>query len=309
MRGYKVFSGTANQELSRQIAKYLGIPLSEASIKRFSDGEISVQIGESVRGKDVFIIQSTCAPTDTNLMELLILTDAIKRSSASTVTAVIPYFGYARQDRKAAPRVSITAKLVANMIEIAGIDRVVTMDLHAGQIKGFFDIPVDNLYGTITFINYLKNKHLSNPIVASPDIGGVARARSLAKQLNLDLAIIDKRREKANESEVMNVIGDANGKDVILIDDMVDTAGTLIKAAAAFKERGATSVTAFCTHPVLSGPAYERIATGAIDELVVTDTIPLKEQNEHIKVISVAPLFAEVIRRVYHDESVNNLFM
>ena len=309
MRGYKVFSGTANQELSRQIAKYLGIPLSEASIKRFSDGEISIQIGESVRGKDVFIIQPTCAPTDTNLMELLILTDALKRSSASTVTAVIPYFGYARQDRKAAPRVSITAKLVANMIEIAGIDRVVTMDLHAGQIQGFFDIPVDNLYGTITFINYLKNKHLSNPIVASPDVGGVARARSLAKQLNLDLAIIDKRREKANESEVMNVIGDANGKDVILIDDMVDTAGTLIKAAAAFKERGATSVTAFCTHPVLSGPAYERIATGAIDELVVTDTIPLKEQNEHIKVISVAPLFAEVIRRVYHDESVNNLFM
>ncbi|MCI7447243.1 MULTISPECIES: ribose-phosphate pyrophosphokinase [Campylobacter] len=309
MRGYKVFSGTANQELSRQIAKYLGIPLSEASIKRFSDGEISIQIGESVRGKDVFIIQPTCAPTDTNLMELLILTDALKRSSASTVTAVIPYFGYARQDRKAAPRVPITAKLVANMIETAGIDRVVTMDLHAGQIQGFFDIPVDNLYGTITFINYLKNKHLSNPIVASPDVGGVARARSLAKQLNLDLAIIDKRREKANESEVMNVIGDVNGKDVILIDDMVDTAGTLIKAAAAFKERGATSVTAFCTHPVLSGPAYERIAAGAIDELVVTDTIPLKEQNEHIKVISVAPLFAEVIRRVYHDESVNNLFM
>ena len=309
MRGYKVVSGTANQELSRQIAKYLGIPLSEASIKRFSDGEISIQIGESVRGKDVFIIQPTCAPTDTNLMELLILTDALKRSSASTVTAVIPYFGYARQDRKAAPRVPITAKLVANMIETAGIDRVVTMDLHAGQIQGFFDIPVDNLYGTITFINYLKNKHLSNPIVASPDVGGVARARSLAKQLNLDLAIIDKRREKANESEVMNVIGDVNGKDVILIDDMVDTAGTLIKAAAAFKERGATSVTAFCTHPVLSGPAYERIAAGAIDELVVTDTIPLKEQNEHIKVISVAPLFAEVIRRVYHDESVNNLFM
>ena len=309
MRGYKVFSGTANQELSRQIAKYLGIPLSEASIKRFSDGEISIQIGESVRGKDVFIIQPTCAPTDTNLMELLILTDALKRSSASTVTAVIPYFGYARQDRKAAPRVPITAKLVANMIETAGIDRVVTMDLHAGQIQGFFDIPVDNLYGTITFINYLKNKHLSNPIVASPDVGGVACARSLAKQLNLDLAIIDKRREKANESEVMNVIGDVNGKDVILIDDMVDTAGTLIKAAAAFKERGATSVTAFCTHPVLSGPAYEHIATGAIDELVVTDTIPLKEQNEHIKVISVAPLFAEVIRRVYHDESVNNLFM
>lgn len=308
MRGYKVFSGTANPEFSRQVAKYLGIPLSEASIKRFSDGEISVQIGESVRGKDVFIIQPTCAPTDTNLMELLILTDALKRSSASSITAVIPYFGYARQDRKAAPRVPITSKLVANMIETAGIDRVITMDLHAGQIQGFFDIPVDNLYGTIAFTNYVKNKHLANPIVASPDIGGVARARSLAKQLNLDLVIIDKRREKANESEVMNVIGDVGGKDVILIDDMVDTAGTLVKAAAAFKERGATSVTAFCTHPVLSGPAYERIATGAIDELVVTDTIPLKETNEHIKVISVAPLFAEVIRRVYHDESVNGLF-
>lgn len=308
MRGYKVFSGTANPEFSRQVAKYLGIPLSEASIKRFSDGEISVQIGESVRGKDVFIIQPTCAPTDTNLMELLILTDALKRSSASSITAVIPYFGYARQDRKAAPRVPITSKLVANMIGAAGVERVITMDLHAGQIQGFFDIPVDNLYGTIAFTNYVKNKHLANPIVASPDIGGVARARSLAKQLNLDLVIIDKRREKANESEVMNVIGDVNGKDVILIDDMVDTAGTLVKAAAAFKERGATSVTAFCTHPVLSGPAYERIATGAIDELVVTDTIPLKEANEHIKVISVAPLFAEVIRRVYHDESVNGLF-
>lgn len=308
MRGYKVFSGTANPEFSRQIVKYLGIPLAEASIKRFSDGEISVQIGESVRGKDVFIVQPTCAPTDTNLMELLILTDALKRSSASSITAVVPYFGYARQDRKAAPRVPITSKLVANMIEIAGIDRIITMDLHAGQIQGFFDIPVDNLYGTIAFTNYVKNKHLKNPIVASPDIGGVARARSLAKQLDLDLVIIDKRREKANESEVMNVIGDVNGKDVILIDDMVDTAGTLVKAATAFKERGATSVIAFCTHPVLSGPAYERIATGALDELVVTDTIPLKEQNEHIKVISVAPLFAEVIRRVYHDESVNSLF-
>lgn len=308
MRGYKIFSGTANPEFSRQIVKYLGIPLAEASIKRFSDGEISVQVGESVRGKDVFIVQPTCAPTDSNLMELLILSDALKRSSASSVNAVIPYFGYARQDRKAAPRVPITAKLVANMIGTAGIDRVITMDLHAGQIQGFFDIPVDNLYGTIAFVNYVKNKHLANPIVASPDIGGVARARSLAKTLNLDLVIIDKRREKANESEVMNVIGDVNGKDVILIDDMVDTAGTLVKAASAFKDRGATSVIAFCTHPVLSGPAYERIATGALDELVVTDTIPLKEQNEHIKVISVAPLFAEVIRRVYHDESVNGLF-
>lgn len=308
MRGYKIFSGTANLEFSRQVAKFLGIPLSDASIKRFSDGEISVQIGENVRGKDAFIIQSTCAPTDTNLMELLILTDALKRSSASSVTAVVPYFGYARQDRKAAPRVPITAKLVANMMQTAGINRVITMDLHAGQIQGFFDVPVDNLYGTIAFTNYVKNKHLVNPIVASPDIGGVARARSMAKILNLDLVIVDKRREKANESEVMNVIGDVASKDVILIDDMVDTAGTLVKAAKAFKERGASSVMAFCTHPVLSGKARENLASGAIDELVVTDTIPLNEPCEHVKVISVASLFAEVIRRVYHGESVNGLF-
>lgn len=308
MRGYKIFSGTANLEFSRQVAKFLGIPLSDASIKRFSDGEISVQIGENVRGKDAFIIQSTCAPTDTNLMELLILTDALKRSSASSVTAVVPYFGYARQDRKAAPRVPITAKLVANMMQTAGINRVITMDLHAGQIQGFFDVPVDNLYGTIAFTNYVKNKHLVNPIVASPDIGGVARARSMAKILKLDLVIVDKRREKANESEVMNVIGDVASKDVILIDDMVDTAGTLIKAAKAFKERGANSVIAFCTHPVLSGKARENLASGAIDELVVTDTIPLNEPCEHVKVISVASLFAEVIRRVYHGESVNGLF-
>lgn len=308
MRGYKIFSGTANIDFSRQVAKFLGIPLSDASIKRFSDGEISVQIGENVRGKDAFIIQSTCAPTDTNLMELLILTDALKRSSASSVTAVVPYFGYARQDRKAAPRVPITAKLVANMMQTAGINRVITMDLHAGQIQGFFDVPVDNLYGTIAFTNYVKNKHLTNPIVASPDIGGVARARSLAKTLNLDLVIVDKRREKANESEVMNVIGDVNGKDVILIDDMVDTAGTLVKAAKAFKECGANSVLAFCTHPVLSGKARQNLASGAIDELVVTDTIPLNEPCEHVQVISVASLFAEVIRRVYHGESVNGLF-
>lgn len=308
MRGYKIFSGTANVEFSKMVAKYLGIPLSEASIKRFSDGEISVQIGESVRGKDVFIIQPTCAPTNINLMELLILTDALKRSSASSITAVVPYFGYARQDRKAAPRVPITAKLVANMMQTAGIDRVVTMDLHAGQIQGFFDIPVDNLYGTIVFLDYVKSKNLKNPIVASPDVGGVARARSLAKSLNLDMVIVDKRREKANESEVMNIIGDVNGKDVILIDDMIDTAGTIVKAAEVFKKNGATSVMAFCTHPVLSGPAYERINSGALDELVTTDTIPLKEQSPYIKVLSTAPLFGEVIRRVYHDESVNSLF-
>ena len=299
MRGYKIFSGTANPEFAKKISKYLSLPLSECAIKTFSDGEISVQIGESVRGKDVFVIQPTCAPANSNLMELLILTDALKRSSANSITAVVPYFGYARQDRKAAPRVPISAKLVANMMQTAGIDRVVTMDLHAGQIQGFFDVPVDNLYGSLIFLDYLKEKNLKNPI---------ARARSFAKKLSLDLVIVDKRREEANKSEVMNIIGDVAGKDVILIDDMIDTAGTIVKAAGAFKEQGAKSVSAFCTHAVLSGPAYERIESGALDGLVVTDTIPLKQESDRIKVISVAPLFGEVIRRVYHDESVNSLF-
>ena len=308
MRGYKIFSGTANPEFAKKISKYLSLPLSECAIKTFSDGEISVQIGESVRGKDVFVIQPTCAPANSNLMELLILTDALKRSSANSITAVVPYFGYARQDRKAAPRVPISAKLVANMMQTAGIDRVVTMDLHAGQIQGFFDVPVDNLYGSLIFLDYLKEKNLKNPIIASPDVGGVARARSFAKKLSLDLVIVYKRREEANKSEVMNIIGDVAGKDVILIDDMIDTAGTIVKAAGAFKEQGAKSVSAFCTHAVLSGPAYERIESGALDGLVVTDTIPLKQESDRIKVISVAPLFGEVIRRVYHDESVNSLF-
>ena len=218
MRGYKIFSGTANPEFAKKISKYLSLPLSECAIKTFSDGEISVQIGESVRGKDVFVIQPTCAPANSNLMELLILTDALKRSSANSITAVVPYFGYARQDRKAAPRVPISAKLVANMMQTAGIDRVVTMDLHAGQIQGFFDVPVDNLYGSLIFLDYLKEKNLKNPIIASPDVGGVARARSFAKKLSLDLVIVDKRREEANKSEVMNIIGDVAGKDVILID-------------------------------------------------------------------------------------------
>lgn len=278
-------------------------------MKRFSDGEISIQIDESVRGKDVFIIQSTCAPTNDNLMELLIMTDALRRSSASSITAIIPYFGYARQDRKASPRVPITAKLVANLIESAGVDRVATIDLHAGQIQGFFDIPVDNLYGSIIFNDYIKNKNYKNPIIASPDIGGIARARSVAKALGLDIVIVDKRREKANESEVMNVIGDVKDKEVILVDDIIDTAGTIVKAAEVFKSKGAKSVIACCTHPVLSGVAYERIAKDALDELVVTDTIPLKQQMDKIKVLSVAPIFGEVIRRVYHNESVNSLFV
>ncbi|MDX1809774.1 MAG: ribose-phosphate pyrophosphokinase [Sulfurospirillaceae bacterium] len=309
MRGYKVFAGTANPEFSKKVAKYLALPLSPAEIKRFSDGEISVQISESVRGKDVFIIQSTCSPANVNLMELLILTDALRRSSASSITAIMPYFGYARQDRKAAPRVPITAKLVANMIQVAGIDRVVTIDLHAGQIQGFFDIPVDNLYGSIIFNEYVKNKNLKNPIIASPDIGGVARARSFAKKLGCDMVIVDKRREKANEAEIMNIIGDVEGKDVILVDDMIDTAGTIVKGAQVLKARGATSVMACCTHAVLSGPAYERIENGDLDELVVSDTIPLKQECSKIKVLSVAPTFAEVIRRVYHNESVNGLFV
>ena len=308
MRGYKVFSGTAHPEFAAQMIQYLGVPLSQATVSRFSDGEINVQIKESVRGRDVFIVQPTGAPTNDNLMELLIMTDALRRSSAASITAVVPYFGYARQDRKAAPRVPITAKLVANMMEKAGITRVITMDLHAGQIQGFFDIPVDNLYGSIIFKEYVKSKNLPNPVVASPDIGGVARARYFAQKLGYDMVIVDKRREKANESEVMNIIGDVEGKDIIIVDDMIDTAGTIVKAAAALKEKGATSVMACCTHPVLSGPAYERIENGELDELVVTNTLPLKRECSKIKVLSVANLFGEVIRRVYYNESVNSLF-
>jgi ribose-phosphate pyrophosphokinase len=285
------------------------MPLSKAVINRFSDGEINVKIAESVRGKDVFIIQPTSAPANGNLMELLIMTDALKRSSAKSITAVVPYYGYARQDRKAAPRVPITAKLVANLMETAGITRMVTVDLHASQIQGFFDIPVDNLYGAVLFNDYVKAKNLKNPIVASPDIGGVARARYFAKTMGLDMVIVDKRREKANESEVMNIIGNVEGKDVIMIDDMIDTAGTMVKAAAALKKLGATSVMACCTHPVLSGPAFDRIEKGELDELVVTNTIPIKNNScSKIKVLSTAKMLGEVIRRVYNNESVNSLF-
>ncbi len=303
-----LFSGTANEELGIEIAKYLEMPLSKATIKRFSDGEISVQISESVRGKDVYIIQPTSAPANANLMELLIMVDAFKRSSASSITAIVPYYGYARQDRKAAPRVPITAKLVANLMEVSGITRMVTVDLHASQIQGFFDIPVDNLYGSILFIDYIKAKNFKNPVIASPDVGGVARARYFAKKLDLDMVIVDKRREKANESEVMNIIGDVDGKDVIIIDDMIDTAGTMVKAAEALKGLGANSVMACCTHPVLSGPAYDRINNGELDELIVANTIPLKESSSKIKVLSTAPMLGEVIRRVHNRESVNTLF-
>ncbi len=303
-----IFSGTANVELANEIAKYLEMPLSKATINRFSDGEINVQIVESVRGKDVYIVQPTCAPANDNLMELLIMTDALKRSSAKSITAVVPYYGYARQDRKAAPRVPITAKLVANLMQTAGITRMVTVDLHASQIQGFFDIPVDNLYGAILFADYIKAKQLPNPIIASPDIGGVTRARYFAQRLGLEMVIVDKRRQKANESEVMNVIGDVNGKDVILLDDMVDTAGTMVKAAEALKKLGATSVMACCTHPVLSGPAYDRIENGVLDELVVANTIPMRKSSPKIKMLSTASMLGEVIRRVHNNESINSLF-
>ncbi len=307
MRGYKIFAGSSSVDFAQEICKTLDVPLAKADVKRFSDGEISVQIAESVRGRDVFIVQSTGAPSNDNLMELLIMTDALRRSSASSITAVVPYYGYARQDRKAAPRVPITAKLVADLYETAGIDRVVTIDLHAGQIQGFFNIPVDNLYGSIVFKEYVQSKKLPNPIVASPDIGGVARARYFAKQLGLEMVIVDKRREKANESEVMNIIGDVEGKDVIIVDDMVDTAGTMVKAAAALKAKGATSVMAIATHGVLSGKAYSNLDSDGLDELCISNTLVTKP-HDSITVLSVAPLFAEVIRRVYHNESVNSLF-
>ncbi|EQB40110.1 ribose-phosphate pyrophosphokinase [Sulfurimonas hongkongensis] len=307
MRGYKIFAGSASIEFAKEICQTLNVPLAKAETKRFSDGEISVQIAESVRGRDVFIVQSTGAPSNDNLMELLIMIDALRRSSASSITAVVPYYGYARQDRKAAPRVPITARLVADLYENVGIDRVVTIDLHAGQIQGFFSIPVDNLYGSITFETYIKSKNLKNPIIASPDIGGVARARYFAKRMDLEMVIVDKRREAANESEVMNIIGNVEGHDVIMIDDMVDTAGTMVKAATALKNKGATSVMACATHAVLSGKAYENLNHGELDELIVTNTL-VSQPHKKIKVLTVAPLFAEVIRRVYHNESVNSLF-
>lgn len=310
MKGFKIFTGNAHPEFSKELAHNLDCTLSKATITRFSDGEINVQISESVRGKDVFIVQPTCAPTNDNLMELLIMTDALRRSSANSINAVIPYFGYARQDRKAAPRVPITAKLVANLIQSAGINRIITMDLHAGQIQGFFDVPVDNLYGAIIFRDYVRHKKgLKNPIIASPDIGGVARARYFANQLGLDLVIVDKKREKANVSEVMNIIGDVKGRDVILIDDMIDTAGTMCKAAQVLKDKGANSVMAIGTHAVLSGDAYKKIDESVLDEIVLSNSIPLKQHSQKITILSVAPLFAEVVRRIYHNESINSLFM
>ncbi|MEN9880128.1 MAG: ribose-phosphate pyrophosphokinae [Pseudomonadota bacterium] len=308
-----VFSGNANPKLAAEVAQRLGLPLGRADVGRFSDGEVSVEIQEHVRGNDVFVLQSTCHPSNDNLMELLVIVDALKRASAGRITAAIPYFGYARQDRRPrSNRVPIAAKLVANMLVAAGVDRVMTMDLHAEQIQGFFDIPVDNIYGLPILLEDVQNKHLEKPIVVSPDHGGVVRARSLAKRLECDLAIIDKRRPKANVSEVMNIIGDVAGKDCIIVDDLVDTAGTLCKAAVALKENGARSVTAYCTHPVLSGAAVERLNESVLDELVVLDTIPLTEAAQkclRIRQLSVAELLAETIRRISKEDSVSSLFI
>jgi len=308
-----VFTGNANPELAQAMVRQLNIPLGAAAVGTFRDGEVSVEIHENVRGKDVFIVQPTCRPTNDNLMEVLVMADAIRRSSASRITAVIPYFGYARQDRRVrSARVPITAKVVAGMITAAGIDRVVTVDLHADQIQGFFDIPVDNVYATPLFVADIERKGYIDPMVVSPDVGGVVRARALAKQLNdTDLAIIDKRRPKANESQVMHIIGEVKDRTCILVDDMVDTAGTLCQAADALKERGASKVVAYCTHPVLSGPAIENICNSTLDEIVVTDTIPLSgaaRNCDKIRALSLAPMLAETIRRVNNEESLSAMF-
>ncbi len=308
----KIFAGNSNLPLAERVCSYLEVPLGKAQVKTFSDGEVSVEIDENVRGADVFVIQSTCPPVNHNLMELLIMIDALKRASAGRINAVIPYYGYARQDRKVAPRQPISAKLVANLITVAGASRVLTMDLHAGQIQGFFDIPVDNLFATPVLLQYIRDHFANDLVIVSPDAGGVERARAFAKRLDASLAIIDKRREKANVAKVMHIIGDVRGKTAVLLDDMVDTAGTLTQAAEALVQEGARAVYGCCTHPVLSGKAVERIATSPLKELIVTDTIPLKEEAakcEKIKVLSVAKLFGEAIRRIHLNQSVSALFV
>ena len=307
-----LFSGNANPALGQEIATHLGIDLGKAKVGRFSDGEVDVELLQNVRARDIFVVQSTCHPTNENLMELLIMVDALKRASARRITAVMPYFGYARQDRRPrSTRVPISAKVVANLLETVGIERVLTMDLHADQIQGFFDIPVDNIYASPVLLTDLKNKNYPELVVVSPDVGGVVRARALAKQLGCDLAIIDKRRPKANVSEVMHVIGEIEGRNCVIMDDMIDTAGTLVKAAEVLKERGAGKVYAYCTHPVFSGPAIERIAGSQLDEVVITNTIPLTDVARacsKIRQLSVAFLFAETIRRISDGESVTSLF-
>lgn len=307
----KVFTGNANPDIAREICNYLDMPLSKAEVRQFSDGEISVEIGENVRGTDVFVIQPTCTPVNDHLMELVIMVDALRRASARRITAVIPYYGYARQDRKVRPRVPISAKVVAEMLMAVGTRRVLCMDLHAGQIQGFFNIPVDHLYSAPILLKHIR-RNFEDVVMVSPDAGGVERTRAFAKRLNADLAIIDKRRERANECEAMNVIGDVNGKTAVLLDDMVDTAGTLCGAAAKLKENGAREVHACCAHAVLSGPAIERINTSQIKSLVVTNSIPLAEKGERcdkITVLSVGELLGEAISRIHSEDSVSYLFV
>jgi ribose-phosphate pyrophosphokinase len=308
----RIFSGNANISLAQKICEKLGVPLGKANVTTFSDGETRVEINENVRGMDVFIIQSTCTPVNVTLMELLIMSDAMKRASADRITAVVPYYGYARQDRKVAPRAPISAKLVADLITTAGAQRLLSMDLHAGQIQGFFNIPVDNLFATPVLIDYMKKNYEDNTVVVSPDTGGVERARAFGKRLGASLAIIDKRREGPNEAQVMNIIGNIKGKRVIILDDMVDTAGTVVQAANALKDAGALEVSVCCTHPVLSGPAIDRIESSNIKEFIVTDTIPLSERASNckrIKILSVSGLLSEAVRRIYYNDSVSSLFI
>jgi ribose-phosphate pyrophosphokinase len=308
----KLFSGNANIILAKEIADHLGIPLGDAFVATFSDGEINVKINENVRGGDIFVVQPTSQPVNNHLMELLIMIDAFKRASAKRITAVMPYYGYARQDRKAQPRVPITARLVADLISAAGADRVLTIDLHAGQIQGFFNVPVDNLFATPVLFDYLKDIGLKDPVVISPDAGGVERARAFSKKLGGNIAIIDKRRSAPNEAEVMNLIGEVSGRDALLLDDMIDTAGTITKAVDAIKKHGAKKVMAACSHAVLSGPAIKRLNESELDEIVVTNTIAMDGKQKEcpkIKVLTVAPLLGEAIKRIHDESSLSSLFM
>ncbi|WP_440683405.1 ribose-phosphate pyrophosphokinase [Cysteiniphilum halobium] len=312
MSDLMLFSGRACNALTEEISHFLGVQVGRATVSTFSDGESHIEIIDNVRGRDVFIVQSTCPPTNDHIMELMFLTDALRRSSAGRITAVIPYFGYARQDRRVrSSRVPISARVVADMLTGAGIDRLLTVDIHAEQIQGFFNIPLDNVYGTPILLDYIRSCRLENPIVVSPDVGGVVRARAMAKALNTDLAIIDKRRQKANESEVMNIIGDINGRHCLIVDDIVDTAGTLCKAAQALIDHGAKKVSAYCVHPVLSGKAIENIENSVLEELVVTNSIPLHNaalKCKKIKTLSLAPMLSEAIRRTNNEESISLMF-
>ena len=312
MQQVKLFTGNSNPALARAVVNYLGIELGKADVTTFSDGEVRVEIGENVRGADCFVLQSTCAPANTHVMELLITVDALRRSSARRITAVIPYYGYARQDRKVLPRVPITAKLVADLISTSGTDRVLCLDLHAGQIQGFFNIPVDNLFATTVLLDAIRSRYEGPLTIVSPDAGGVERSRAYAKRLDADLAIIDKRREGPNVAEVMNVVGDVRDRSCVVVDDLVDTAGTLCAAARALMREGARMVSATITHPVLSGPAIKRIAESTLQDVVVTDTIPLSpdaKDCEKLKVVTIAPLLGEAIRRINNEESISSLFV